>query len=349
MIESDDWGTIRMPNKYVFNSLLKQGIAVDKCPFNTYDTLASPDDLNALFEVLSSFKDVRGQSPKITANTIVANPDFERIAAANFQSYHFEHFTETLQKYPLQATSFLLWEQGMKAGLFVPQFHGREHLQVARWLQNLREGLPQTKLAFEQQVFGLSTTITSEKRRSYMAAYDCETAEELETNKQIIAEGLDIFKSIFGYQSTTFIAPNYTWSDALNETLAANGVQGIQSGWFQILPIYEQSEKTNPAHFSGQKNERQQYYLVRNCAFEPATATHFDHVGACLQAIKTAFRWGKPAIINSHRLNFIGSLEERNRSQNLAMLKELLTTILKKWPDVEFKSSNELLNLYADE
>lgn len=30
VIESDDWGSIRMPSKEVYNSLLKQGIRVDK-------------------------------------------------------------------------------------------------------------------------------------------------------------------------------------------------------------------------------------------------------------------------------------------------------------------------------
>ena len=67
-----------------------------------------------------------------------------------------------------------------------------------------------------------------------------------------------------------------------------------------------------------------------------------DVVGECLQRINLAFRWGKPVIIGSHRVNFIGSLDESNRTRNLKLLKQLLTEIVKRWPDVEFMSSDEL-------
>ena len=87
VLESDDWGTIRMPSKAVYSALLKEGIAVDKCAFNRNDTLASSEDLQALFDTLMSFKDINGNSPKITANTIVANPDFDKIRESNFEEY----------------------------------------------------------------------------------------------------------------------------------------------------------------------------------------------------------------------------------------------------------------------
>ena len=45
VFESDDWGSIRMPSKTTFNKLLDQGIRVDKCPYNSLDTLASSEDL----------------------------------------------------------------------------------------------------------------------------------------------------------------------------------------------------------------------------------------------------------------------------------------------------------------
>lgn len=76
VIESDDWGSIRMPSKEIYDNLLKSGIRVDRCPYNRYDSLASEEDLSALFDVLTSFRDMNGNHPVITANTVVANPDF---------------------------------------------------------------------------------------------------------------------------------------------------------------------------------------------------------------------------------------------------------------------------------
>ena len=57
------------------------------------------------------------------------------------------------------------------------------------------------------------------------------------------------------------------------------------------------------------------------------------------------FFWNKPAIICTHRLNYVGYLDNGNRDNNLILLELLLSKIKKKWPNVEFMSSNELLEL----
>ncbi|CAF3700014.1 unnamed protein product, partial [Rotaria sp. Silwood1] len=138
VFESDDWGTIRMPSKETQEKLLKlgvnadknyynnndslesnedmealfevlskykdkngsKGLEVDKCPYNSNDALESNDDMTQLFETLDSVKDKNGNPAILTANNIVANPDFEKIKADNFQKYHYELFTDTLKKYP---------------------------------------------------------------------------------------------------------------------------------------------------------------------------------------------------------------------------------------------------------
>ena len=64
-----------------------------------------------------------------------------------------------------------------------------------------------------------------------------------------------------------------------------------------------------------------------------------------MSEISSAFLWKHPAVICSHRVNFIGGLNEKNRDQNLLFLKKLLSEIVKLWPDVEFMSSNQLGNL----
>jgi hypothetical protein len=65
-------------------------------------------------------------------------------------------------------------------------------------------------------------------------------------------------------------------------------------------------------------------------------------VNRCLQEIEIAFRWGKPAVINSHRVNFIGSIFPENREKSLRKLKTLLKEVQKKWPVVEFVDTETL-------
>jgi hypothetical protein len=79
VIESDDWGSIRMPSREVYEKLLKKGIRVDNDPYNKFDSLASEQDLETLFDVLKKFNDKNDNHPVITANTVIANPDFNLI------------------------------------------------------------------------------------------------------------------------------------------------------------------------------------------------------------------------------------------------------------------------------
>jgi len=70
-----------------------------------------------------------------------------------------------------------------------------------------------------------------------------------------------------------------------------------------------------------------------------------DWVSFTMKQVEAAFRWGKPANISSHRVNFAGHINPENRKEGLAQLKNLLDKIVKKWPDVEFMSSENLAKL----
>ena len=345
VIESDDWGSIRMPSKEVYQKLLNIGIRVDKCPYNKYDSLANEEDLEKLFELLSLFKDKNGNPPVITANCVVANPDFDNISKNNFSKYYFEPFTETLLRYPRHTKSFSLWCEGIKSKIFIPQFHGREHLNVLRWMKNLKLGSKETKIAFDNKFFGLSTTITSEKRGSYMAAFDFDHPDEIAYHKQVIKEGLQIFEKIFGYKSESFIAPNGVWHPLLEETLYANGVKYIQGGGQKVPSMSGAKTLFKPL---GSFNEFDQLFLMRNASFEPSARPFIDSVEHCLKDISRAFFYKKPAVISSHRLNFIGNIEPKNRDYNLKEFKKLIKKIVTRWPDVEFMTSDQLGRLISE-
>ena len=68
-----------------------------------------------------------------------------------------------------------------------------------------------------------------------------------------------------------------------------------------------------------------------------------------MEEIRVAFKWGKPAVISSHRVNYVGSIDPSNRDNGLDKLKKLLNKVLKKWPDVEFMTSAELGDLIRSE
>ena len=345
VIESDDWGSIRMPSRQVYDKLLNSGIPINKDPYCRYDSLESEVDLIGLFEILVKHKDNNGNHPIITTNMVVANPDFEKIRESNFEKYFFKPFTDAYNSIPNGKNSFNLINQGITNKIILPQFHGREHVNVNLWLRELKQNNPTIKKAFDMGLWGLSAGILGNNKINIQAAFDTEKFEEIESHKQIIKEGLELFHTIFGFKAMSFIANNYIWDSELNKTLYDSGVSILQGMKYQISPLYNYKSHSLIRHKTGEFNNIKQMYLVRNCHFEPSLFSAINSVDSCLKDIQNAFRWNKPAIISSHRINFIGSIIESNRNNNLKLFDQLLYNIIKKWPDVEFMSTIQLSNL----
>ncbi len=344
VIESDDWGSIRMPSNEVYSKFLKKGLELTGSDYNRLDSLESNDDLINLYEVLHSFRDSHGNPPVVTANMVVGNPDFKKIRESDFNDYYYEPVTETLRRYDGREKVESLWLQGKTEKVFHPQFHGREHVNVVRWMSALRKKTPGIMFAFENE-----TTFSGEGDYNFMEVLDYNSRADLVKMKESLVEGLNNFEKIFGFRSQSFIPPCYTWDSNIEETLYINGVNYIQGLVIQSVPTGSFGKYTKKIHYMGKRNSCGQYYLIRNCFFEPSLSKKTDPVGDCLNRINVAFRWHKPAIIGSHRINFIGSLDESNRDNNLRLLKELLSRILKEWPEVIFITSDQLGEMMAGE
>lgn len=346
VFESDDWGTIRSNSLTALQKLSEKGYPVFDGAYCKYDALECNDDLEQLFEVLHSVKDKNGNPAVITANNIVANPDFEKIKAADYQQYYFEPFIDTLKKYPAHDRVFDLYQQGITTGVFWPQYHGREHVNISRWLKALQNKKPYMLNAFEYGMFSLHVPMTPHYYNAYMDALDCDSEADLVSTIKIVSDGLAMFEKIWGFPSRSFIAPCYIWHQQHEQALSAMGVNYIQGLPIQHQPIISEGTKYHKKyHFTGTSNFKGQRYLVRNAFFEPTPYPNVDWVDNCLYRIQTAFRWGKPAIVSTHRVNFIGYLYPENREKNLHQFKLLLQAIVKKWPDVAFVSSDELGDL----
>jgi len=343
VFESDDWGSIRMPSLSTFEKLEGAGLDMrshDAERYNLYDTLASSQDLENLFEILTKFKGRNGDNAVFTAICVVANPDFNKIRESNFGKYFYEPFTETLKRYKGCENSFELWKEGVSRKIFIPQFHGREHLNVAAWMKALQNGDKQTRIAFGQGLWGFVPDQNQLPGIYFQAAFLPGEPSEIEQHKKIIEEGLALFEKLFGYRAEYFVPPNGPFNNALNKILVENGIKYRSSSKIQNEPLGD-GRKRKVLHWLGQKDKSGIRYITRNCFFEPSHPEK-DWVDSCLNDIKIAFRWHKPAIISTHRVNYIGSLRPENRDRGLNQLNTLIKSIIKNWPDVEFMTTPEL-------
>ena len=342
VIESDDWGSIRMPSKEIYNKCLQAGYRVDQIAYERYDSLASEEDLELLFEILNNYKDKNGNPVVITANALVANPHFEKIEAAGFNEYHYELITDTFKKYPEHANCFNLWKKGLEEGIFYPQSHGREHLNVSMFMDALRNKDEDALFGFRHRMPGCIPKGNSKGGNKFVETLRYSDKQDKYEKLSTITDGLELFKQLFGYQSESFIPPNHIWSPDFDEAISKKGVKYYQGRRKMKEPLFNGSIKFN-VHSLGEINKYGQRYLIRNATFEPTTVTNsYNHLDRCLKDISIAFQMHKPAIISSHRLNYVGFIDEKNRDDNLKILERLLKRITRRWPEVEFMNSVEL-------
>lgn len=335
-----------MRDRAAFDALAAERVDLYETPYDRLDCLESGSDLQGIFDVLSGHRDSRGSPPVLTFNSVMANPDFETIRAAGFERYAFEDLFQSYQRYHGEDLRSL-WGSAIQAGLIRPQFHGREHLNVGLWLQDLRAGHRETRLAFDHDYYGHTTRTSSRRQTNYLAAFWPESGEHFEEIKDILVDGLNRFERIFGYRSRSFIACNYVLPAALEPLLRKSGVELIQGQRGQLRPSSDGSTVSVRRSFTGERNRNGQAYSVRNVIFEPFQDPTRDWVASALKEIRSAFFWGTPAIVSTHRVNYVSGMDMVHRDQNLRLLDDLLKKIIATWPDVEFVSSDELIPMMA--
>ena len=308
--------------------------------FDMYDSLENEDDLSKLYETLSSVKDKYGNPAVFTAMTVPANIDFEKVLDSGYQDYYYEPLPITFGKLKGYNKVWDLWKEGIRLKLLIPQFHGREHLNLRAFKHLLSIQDKNTRTALENRSFS-SFSKHSLRGISTSLSFDFECFNENKELSEIIIDGLNLFETVFGCRASHFNPPGNSIHSYLYEILAQNGIKYIDTALVKKEHQGNLKYKRN-LNFTGKINKHNQVFLVRNCVFEPTEKTGFDWVNYTIKQIRNAFFWGCPAIISSHRVNFCGNIDECNRKLGLDELKKLLKKIVASWPDVEFMSADML-------
>jgi len=343
-IESDDWGAVRMASTGAFETLLGKGYNLQECAYSRYDTLETPDALGDLMDVLSNIRDANGGCAKITLNMIMANPNFDAIKRGRFEEYHYEPFWETLshQSGPEVISAY---REARSAGVAFPQLHGREHIAAARWLAALRNGHPEFIDAFREGVYALAMGTRESGSRDHLDALGF-TPEDTEFSEVVesLRDAQRLFKTFWGEKAEAFIPPCYVWHPAIERGLSEIGIRFIQGTRVQRIPRANGEGRLRKRyHFTGQNNSLGQTYLVRNVELEPSlTGDETRVIDTALAQVRSAFRLNTPAIVSSHRLNYIGGLSPANRTRGLRVLRRFLKGVCREWPEIEFIDSASL-------
>jgi hypothetical protein len=267
------------------------------------------------------------------------------MAEEDYQHYRYELLPETYRK--LSAIepvayegTWAMWQEGMAKGLMAPQFHGREHFNLKVFKEKLAQRDHKVLTALKNRSF-TSISGSGYSTIGWTAAFEFWEYEENDSFHSIITEGLDAFEQVYGYGAKQFNPPGGREHPIIHQTLADRGIKYTDTPFLKQEHLGRGRYK-RVLNYTGKRSTAGLIYQVRNVVFEPTEPRSFDWVNYSLKQIETAFFWSRPAIISSHRINFCGHIDPENRKKGLSALRQLLTAIVKKWPDVEFMAAHEL-------
>jgi hypothetical protein len=176
-----------------------------------------------------------------------------------------------------------------------------------------------------------------------MVAFEENSADALAFYVNSIHDGVNLFQNFFQDGPKIFTPPNGQFPIGLEPILRQNGIEAIVRPRFARL---SPGKGNRLVLFDGSLNRRGLINHIRNCQFEPTLFNTIDKsVAKCLNQIDSAFKFRKPAVISSHRVNFSTGVSQLNGEFGLRSLRKLLQAIVKKWPDVRFISSRELIKM----
>lgn len=341
----DDYGSIRVSGASAVEHLRKKIVGFGGY-MDEYDGVETREDLEALFETLSRHVDADGRKALFTAYVLAANPDFNSIRQQ--RTYGYESVAQTFERLAAEKPrsyegTWEVWQQGMSEGLIRPQFHGREHFSVPLIEWKLRNHSPDLEANLEVDSMAGLSPVPEMPGVGFTHAFGLHDLSLLERQREILADGLRLFHEVFGFFSTTFTPPALKLHPELDSFVSGLGVKSIDKPLFGYQPAGNGRMRRSVNFLTPPRNGRLGK-VVRTLSFEPCSGSKEDPVGHALREMESAFRWRKPVIISSHRVNYVGHISPSNCVRGLGALDQLLGAIKKNWPDVRFVSVDELVD-----
>lgn len=279
VLESDDWGPAP-------------------------DPAAEARALGALAGLLARHRDARGHPAVMTLGLVLAAPDGRAWREAGPDALARQVWPRVRLEDPSQRPVLGAVREGALRGVFVPQLHGMEHCwpaavravarrdeRVAGWLRS--SPVPDTRRLPD----ALQT------RWADCSALPSRPLPE-EAVEEAVQEEAAVWRRLFGLPPRVAVPPTFVWTPAVERAWAARGVRCI------VTPGRRHEGRDarglpapGPMLLNGERAAGGARYLVRDVYFEPARGHRPE---AALRAILARARQGRPALVETHRDNYVG-------------------------------------------
>ena len=329
IIQSDDWGRVGIPSIAALDRLKSRDVDVGKDPWDYYG-LETEEDIVTLGDVLAALRDRDGRSPCLTANFIMANADLRAMRAEGYREFRWIGIADGFPA-PWTEELFAVYLANIERKVFYPGLHGFTHFNIPALLCALSESSVRGELA----------RILADEDVPYLASLTPEHNFALLTRRpgggfldevdQVdwIEQGVALFRQGFGFSPRTTCAPGYKANRTTFRVWHGAGIDVVQTGDDRGLA----DESTA--------------ILCRNVHFEPALRPDAALQSALSRAHLAVAR-GRPIVISSHSINYISRHLGRARHSRV-MLHELLSGLLREFPDLRFASDAEFADAHKSD
>lgn len=349
VFESDDWGGLErgIPDLRTQKLLKKNKDIVralgarpndSRRYYTIMDTLESTADLDALFQMLLHFRGGDGRPAVFTPVYLLASPDYQAIRANGFTKYvdiGIDRPYPALFRRCGDITAKA--REGLRLGVWVPESHNTRmaaHIDPHKWVRLLREKKdPALNAFFNLNMIGRPSEVSP---AALGKEFDSMTVQAL---RAWVAGGTRYFRKAFGYAPRAAGLADARncckiMEDIVAKIMVENGVQTIFNGINRAMGAYDRKLGLT--------------YIRRNVNFEPLLAPR-EHMAdawrAALREIERVWDANQPAIVNTHRLHYVG-MNPAQKKEGFRQLECLLDGIRQRHPEAVYMSSNEVGALY---
>jgi hypothetical protein len=323
VFESDDWGGCEaVPDAEAASALQPLWDELLEHPRPIATTLESPADLTRLYETLSGFAGDDGIPAVFTAFMPMGNPDFAAIAAGGFERFCDIGISDGVPPRWERGDLLAAWRDGAARGVFEPEYHGRLHHNGPRpWLALLRGEGPRAELArasFEHEVYCQGIHLPEFEAMDVREQYQWNLV------------GVQRFEAAFGRTPAAGIT-----SDAFPETETIWALLGIRtvclkscrvnSGQIVVYTTKLWNNQDPDVPIGAHDPVNDVIYLTRNAFFECAGGKS-QSAEAVLPVIRSRWAEGEPAVVSTHRANYV-SLDAVRAETGFTELSALLQSL----------------------
>jgi len=303
--QSDDWGLAGfVPEAAALADLERPALQAGRFPTVYWQsTLEDSAAVAGLADLLSRYRGRDGLPPVWQANYILSSLTLDARAGGGEDAER-RWVQHDLPDLPPGYARPGLWSAvgaAIERGVWRPEFHGTFHYDP----QRRREASLRNETARVATERGVIVFPGSAR------AWELGPWRPLEVLAAELDHSRQVFRRLFGRDPVSVIAPDYVWDHRCEDLWDSRGLRVIQAKreqrharWLHLGLLGRVLKVTDRAWARLRFPART--YLERNCDLEAVQASSWQaRVQTCLREILAAFDRREPAIVESHRVNFV--------------------------------------------